>query len=215
MSNLPSLVKKPELFRLQWTSADGYDKDRYIDSLPYKISPEYLFQIVSEKGIKVPFDIIISKDMGFSECRHCGAKYSGNQEICTAIVAYYRINGGWSWIRGEYPDYDYDRKTKQWKNKDSVCESTLKWDLQEKFDEQSSFFSFVEFMGNIPTDAMNLISKYSSLLPPGSSSEYRLIYAEKQLTDLNIKMDNVFSALNEIANRMSSAGQMLSFRNML
>ena len=169
--------------------------------------------------VKVPFDKIITRDMGTSVCPYCKSKFVGSAYFCTNRVWWYQHASSYgSWCRGD------GVKGRQFKSVDlySVpvtvtasskrqCDTLTVWDLQSEFDKQSRFFSFLSAISYLNPDKVGLLEEYRGCLPSGLSDEYRIQLMENEIQRQNMEISRLMGAVTQIADKMSSAGQALCF----
>jgi hypothetical protein len=197
-------------------------QDGYV-STPYRELG--VFGKVKDLKIFTPFDKIIEKDMGHSHCPECGAKYSGTQTYCSSKIKWVSLKESQfyeSWhranqveIKGSNATFvEYKRKESKLivDAKISSCGGRLVWDLQSQFDEQKSFFDFVDFVSSIPAEGNQpLIEKYANLIGRDRASQMRIAYLEQQLVRLQVNNDVMRNSIAEIRSKMNQAGMSLSF----
>jgi hypothetical protein len=175
--------------------------------------------VISENGIKVPFQKIITRADGISICPFCKVRYSGEQGQCTNKIQWYRAVDTWHDYRsphhlqiGDFAKMPYDsfpRKVESTKLDD--CATDTAWDLSKEFYEQTSFFEFVELVGNIHVEGKNLLQKFSGTLPLGTLNEYRIKLLENENFMVNGRLMAIENALRLVIDRLNQAGSCLTF----
>ena len=189
---------------------------RTVQITPYRQYHKSLEQTIAEYGIKMPFDKIITKDMGISVCPHCGARYAGSQDMCTAMVWWMKFDNSYHWKRGNAPRSAIVDTKDSWGCRSLVTESRMascatdtKWDLQEEFNAQVAFFDFVAFMQNVQSNLVSPIHKYRDALPPGASEQYRIMYLEQKIMQQDALIHRLESFAKNVVDKMSNAGHSL------
>lgn len=171
-------------------------------------------------NIRTP-DHIVDKTEGFSYCTSCGKKYVGCQDTCVNMVPGYKYRrpGGYSYhdsqefgnlCKGDiFLDKYKDRQEVIW-NGDLECKQRCKWELQEEFDKQREFFTFLDHLGYVPIDD-SLMIKYADLLPEGLAQKYENRMLALKIQNLEMQNQQLIQALKQIAERMNQAGHALTF----
>lgn len=215
MNNLPTFYPIPET--IQYRIPDQYSSPRHEHRLntPYS-SIENCLGTISRLKINVPFVDIITRDIGFSVCPHCKARYVGHELNCQQIVTWYTTSDSSSYChqRGEYSvghifenkEY-YDRVVR--KTEKRMCYTPTIWDLQKQFDEQQAFFNFVSLLWYIPEEKTDLIAKFGNCLPQGMEDKHRITLLENQILNQAQEIQRLMGGMNQIAQKMQSAGSAL------
>jgi hypothetical protein len=214
--NLPAVVlPEYESVTLQKPNDyGGWDHREHMPIQPFQRDPS---QTIRQHNIKIPFQTIITMDKGHSVCSTCGARYAGYQKYCTNKVWMYKHDGDWHWSHGNAVKYSqYKGRNDSWpkvvkQSEMRVCDTVTTWDLMKEFNDQKAFFEFVEIMSYLPAETSCTIIKYANALPPGSAHEYRIISLEQQLNNCRYELDRHRMALEQIVQRMNTAGAALSF----
>lgn len=192
------------------TASSYYDDQVHVALTPY--GDNRWDQVAVGYGIKVPFERIVTRCMGTSTCPYCGARYVGYQRACENRVWWYR--SGWQWTRGnklfgttesEHWNTDKVKETKM-----DLCRNGTDWDLAGEFAEQSRFFSFLSWLGNLPPE--DYLEQYRHILTsPALLEILRIRDLQQQVLMLRSELDQHRSAIKEIAERMKQAGAVMSF----
>jgi hypothetical protein len=223
--NLPALTfPEYDSFRVKKNAKHVYynqEGERYLITTPYQMSVQDLAKALITHNVKLPFDSIITMDMGVSVCPYCKAKYVGNQVYCTNQVRWFHKRGGYSsdWHRGDQHVGDkvtvgdgyYKNSFVVGETSVDLCDTEVVWDLQKEFDEQKAFFSFVSMINGCASHPDNLLERFKNALPPGVAAEYRIQMLESENVMLRGQVDQLQYALKQIAERMNAAGHCLIF----
>lgn len=184
---------------------------------PYGSSHQ-MEELLKSRGIRVPFDSIITRDQGESVCQHCKAKFAGHQPRCTNIISWMKLEDSYSWDRGNLAKHStYRSPNNRWivkrvlDTKQGQCGYWTTWNLEKQFDEQTRFFEFVNFIGNIDLNAPSALKTYRETLPPGSADEYRILFLEQELSKARMELTNAIAFIEKMAEKMNAAGHNLSF----
>lgn len=214
---LPKVMPAPEYVNYQIASQYSYSSTATESKLltPYDNIGNRSATIARLK-INVPFIDIVTRDMGFSVCPHCKARYVGHELKCQQMVTWYSTSTyeyGDCHIRGEYfvgdrigVGYNCEvvRKTQK-----RLCNSLTVWDHQKEFDFQESFFKFVSLLEGIPEVNTNLLTKFSSCLPEGMEDKYRITLLEQQVMNQKLELERIMNGMSQIAEKMNRAGNSL------
>lgn len=218
------VLKFPEVegITFKYTDHSGYGYSSYQDQVTNLYMTPYadrdIEQIINQRGIRVPFKSIITRDQGVSECPHCKAKFTGHQPRCTAKISWMKLEGEYRWDRGDIakgaiyrPSNGYDTPKKVAETKVGDCGTHTKWTLEKDFTEQQNFFEFVNFVNRISLDSPSVLKQYRESLPPGSADEYRILFLEQELMNSRIQLNTLENWVKTIVDKMNSAGHNLSF----
>lgn len=196
-----------------------YNSTVNVDLMPYG-SEAKISETIQTHHIKMPFKKIISRADGTSECPFCKAVYAGHEVYCTNQV-----------YQATYGEYNHTVKipslvskgdrinpsllSERWSVvksfKQVECQTETKWSLAEEFSNQSAFFRFVSWLGQLDPNYQNDIQKYAQYLPVGAQDQYRLMYLEKSNSELQSQVAMMGIAIQTIAQKMNAAGGNLSF----
>lgn len=215
--NLPMVMPRPE--NIPYKVSDNYynpgncTRDTHKLVTPY--NSEELMKTVALHKIKVPFDRIITRDMGFSVCPHCGTRYVGHELECQNKVTWYKTTETYSrWYKGERfvgerfkGDSYYGNVVSE--TKTGMCGSQTKWDLQEAFDLQVAFFDFVTVIGTLPEKPSDLMAQFGNCLPEGMEDKYRIALLERRAENHQMEISRCLGAIEQIAQKMQAAGNAL------
>lgn len=217
MNTLPAVFPTPEKISYEISSDYRTDIIHFL-STPYN-SIERVLKTISTLKISVPFKDIITRDMGFSVCPYCKAKYVGHQFKCSQIMQWYSEyidsfsscnKRGNVFIGQRVKETSYNieivRKTEM-----KRCDTETVWDLQEEFNKQQAFFSFVSLLENLPAEKNDLIAQFSNCLPQGVEDKHRITLLENQIANQRFDIERLMSGMNQIAQKMQNAGQALSW----
>lgn len=190
MKYLPS----PESFYAKTNNGSSFS----VTSTPYDTT-EWK-DVVHEYGIKLPE--VIDMTLGKSKCYICGAIYAGYQPNCTAIIyfskqndKYYKEKG----ISGEGRLF-FDE-----------CKGSIIWELSEEFEKQRSFFSLLSRISNLPSTSHDPFVRFDEFFPKGVTEELRKRILSQDVEKITPEIVQIKLALNQIAQKMNSAGACLSF----
>lgn len=195
-----NLMTVPQALQLSEERKDryGYSRRDWYTVTPYKDN-EWQKKI-GQLGLTIPFDEIVTMDMGKSKCPDCGAVYEGHAPLgCIAIV--YKIDP-------KNTHYSYYKFSHQYSknNKTEICGARVVWDLQKEFEEQQDFFSFLAMLCN--TVNVDWFDKYKHVIPAERIDEFRVKTLLYELMETQRKTQD---ALNQIASKMTNAGLSLQF----
>lgn len=208
--NLP-VVQFPEresVRLLRETDYGSFEEKGWLTITPYEFDP---VQTIARFKIKVPFQKIITMDQGFSVCPHCNARYVGYQQNCTNRVNWYQTGSWHGWQRGDLYKGQRLRDGTVYATKVRECGEFTKWDLQDQFNAQKTFFQFVSLMSTLPEETSSIIVKNANALPPGSAEAYRIILMEQEIENLKMFCDRMRNFVEQMAQRMNQAGHALTF----
>lgn len=220
--NQLEILEKPEYVNYETKDSYGYTKTHGFNVVPY--SNEKLFSIVTNYGIKLPFSKIISKDQGISVCKNCKAVYVGTQDECLLQVR--KIN---------YKTLDYYERRDKVVNEDTaigqtaiikiryeenkrvvalseireVCGGSLDWNLKEEFQKQVSFFNMLEIIRDLQETSP--FKQFSDTFLPGVKQHLETMLLLSAVQNMQIQLVSHRGALEQIAQKMNSAGQNLTF----
>lgn len=193
-----------------FTKGDGYYhtialRDTYGDTLPY--TSDRWREVAAKLKVTVPFQTVISRDMGYSHCKSCGQKYAGTSpEGCQRIVRkanVQRANGyGQDWIVTER-FYHYHKPGDV---KTEACGGYMTWNLESEFLVQQKFFGLLfELEGITSTDTL---SQFEDSFPSELIPLLRIGLVERRLMHFEARCTQAFM---QISSKMSQAGQALQF----
>lgn len=207
--NLPEAISYQEDYRTEY---------KYVT--PYS-NHERSMKTIQERGIKIPFEKVITRADGLSVCSFCNSRYSGDQGKCSNIVQWHYSEDSYhakkvkrivhvGEIYGEKGEWSASRHKVKSVHEDK-CGELTKWDLDDAFRKQQEFFDFVSLIESVTIDFPNLLQKFGHLIPPGSLNEYRVKFLEQKSEQHDIQFQSIKHALEMIAQKMNAAGHHLSF----
>lgn len=170
----------------------------YVQVAPYS-SLEWT-DLVAKLGVQVPE--VVDRTCGKSKCRGCGAVYVGTQSKCTAKVVFYKAPGSWHGARAYSYNCSYEEKE---------CESYLDWDLQKEFNDQVEFFRLLERVNRLPDLNYEPLVKFREAFAPGVADVLQIRLLSSDLEGIKAQLPMITDAIKTIAQKMSAAGNALSF----
>jgi hypothetical protein len=217
--NLPMVLPRPETIQYKIKDTSYYSSDStsdcYVVATPYR--NEELMRVVATHKVKVPFDRIITRDMGFSICPHCGTRYVGHELECQKQVTFYKTTENqYRWERGERFVGEHFKGDGYWSSrvseiKTSMCGTSTKWDLQEAFNLQEAFFDFLQMLSVLPEKPTDLMTRFSNCLPEGMEDKYRIALLEQKVACQGLEISRCLDGITQIAQKMQQAGNALSW----
>jgi hypothetical protein len=222
MSNLV-VIQEPENCSIHEGRDSNYHDTKvatvWKNFLPY--GSKNWIEKVKHFGVTIPEEYanVLDRSMGTSTCEHCGYTVAGQQTTCTNHVHKFRTEGSYSWHSFELQPLDKpmfvgdllkdsrgynSRKVSEVKF--DVCVSRMKWNLQEKFDEQEQFYQFLEAL---VIDTTSPFAKFGHLM--ADPKDAQIIQLKQQVEMMRINENAIRNALMMIKEKMNNAGSSLIF----